>query len=327
MGWEVPSSGEAALYATVCSAAALDEFCTLLLSARFGSADVLLDIVGRVNLDSYINDEHIRTRRNPSDQGDSGTCYAHAIAAVLHMALSRVVGRQGGTPTIETIRGRILESFPETDDGWSTEEVLGKITRENWYPPIRQYCKIDEDGARQAVLHRRPVLATFALSKLGWNAFGQHFDEEETAESVLTNGDMSQYRSGQSDGGHAVVLTGCDRQSLTFLNSWGKGWGKNGTFSIKNDKVLGIDSQPMSFYDVFWLEDDLTGVERVAYEVYVDQQVRSRAAQFPGLFGFEAICPLCSDRSAVTDFAGNMRRAICPRCRGPFTPEPGHLVF
>jgi hypothetical protein len=94
MGWEVPSSGECALYATVCSAAALDEFFSLLLSARFGSADVLLDIIGRVRLDVYIDDEHVRTRNNPSDQGWSMTCYAHATAAVLHMALLRIVGRE-----------------------------------------------------------------------------------------------------------------------------------------------------------------------------------------------------------------------------------------
>jgi hypothetical protein len=67
MGWEVPSSGECALYATVCSGAALDEFCSLLLFARFGSADALLDVIGRVRLDAYVNDEHVYTRNNPSD--------------------------------------------------------------------------------------------------------------------------------------------------------------------------------------------------------------------------------------------------------------------
>jgi hypothetical protein len=89
MGWEVPSSGECGLYVTVSSAAALEEFCSLLLSARFGSADALLDIVGRIRLDAYINDKHVRSRQNPSDQGQSMTCYAHAIAAVVHMALLR----------------------------------------------------------------------------------------------------------------------------------------------------------------------------------------------------------------------------------------------
>jgi hypothetical protein len=59
MGWQVPSSGECRLYSTVSSAAMLEEFCSILLSARFGSADTLLDIVGRVRLDSYISHENV----------------------------------------------------------------------------------------------------------------------------------------------------------------------------------------------------------------------------------------------------------------------------
>lgn len=53
VGWEVPSAGEVALYATVSSSAALDEFCSLLMSAHFGSADALLDVIGRISHDSY----------------------------------------------------------------------------------------------------------------------------------------------------------------------------------------------------------------------------------------------------------------------------------
>lgn len=67
MGWKIPSCGEFALYASLCSATALDEFCSLLLSARFGSANAVLDFVGRTNLDAYISDAHILTHKNPSD--------------------------------------------------------------------------------------------------------------------------------------------------------------------------------------------------------------------------------------------------------------------
>lgn len=73
IGWQIPSSGEGALYTTVHSASALDEFCSVLLSARFGSTDALPDVMGRVRLDTYIDDAHVHIRQNPSDQGDSGT--------------------------------------------------------------------------------------------------------------------------------------------------------------------------------------------------------------------------------------------------------------
>ncbi|KAG7285878.1 hypothetical protein NEMBOFW57_008172 [Staphylotrichum longicolle] len=151
-GWEVPSSGECALYITACTSDLLEEFCSALLSARFKSADVLLDILGRVELDSFINDEHV--------------------------------------------------------------------------PPYR----VSPDG-----------------------------------------------------GGHAVVLVKCDPRSLTFLNSWGRQWGDNGSFSVEDHTVLQLDRSsgpsPVNFYDVYWLESELSTQERQAYSDKADDAFRARAEQ------------------------------------------------
>ncbi|OAA35269.1 hypothetical protein ISF_09987 [Cordyceps fumosorosea ARSEF 2679] len=185
MGWQLPSSNEVALYVELCSATVLEAFCSALLSARFGSADTLFDIIGRVQIDSIVNDVHVRTRSNPTNQFDSGTCYAHAIAAVVHMALSRIYALQGGLPSVLEIRERILVDFPESKDGWPVKEVLDKLTTKRWYRPIVQYSEKGEDGARQALLLRRPVLATFSLSKTGWQKFGEHFSDEKTKYLVL----------------------------------------------------------------------------------------------------------------------------------------------
>lgn len=73
MGWEIPSSGECALYTTVCTSDALEEFYSMLLTARFSSADALLDMVGKVNLDAYVDDAQVKTRNKSSDQGQSRT--------------------------------------------------------------------------------------------------------------------------------------------------------------------------------------------------------------------------------------------------------------
>jgi hypothetical protein len=207
MGWQVPSSGECALYATACTTELLEEFCSLLLSARFGSTDALLDVLGQVDRDAYINDEHVRTCRKPSDQGDSGTCYAHATAAVIHMALARIVVREEGYPTIKEIRTRILERFPPiSEKGQPTAQVLAEATL--WYRPLR-FRKVDEEGARQVVLRRRPVLTTFQLSDSGWEGFDLYFKTKDTAKSVLTRRHMASKRSGQGCDGHAVVLIRC----------------------------------------------------------------------------------------------------------------------
>jgi hypothetical protein len=70
-GWQIPSSGECALYVSVCSTTVLDEFCSMLLSARFGSTNELLDIIGRDRQDKFVNDEHVRTRQIPFEQEES----------------------------------------------------------------------------------------------------------------------------------------------------------------------------------------------------------------------------------------------------------------
>lgn len=327
MGWEVPSSGECALYTTICSAAALDEFCALLLSARFGSADALLDIVGRVHLDAYVNDKHVRTCNNPSNQRKSKTCYAHAAAAVLHMALSRIVGREGGCPSIKTIRRRILKKFPPREDGQDTEKVLRAATQ--WYRPLR-FRKVDEEGARQAVLHRRPVLTTFHLSRPGWKKFCEHFTTKGTRSLVLERAHMEWYRLPPSDGGHAVVMTGCKPSSLTFLNSWGREWGQKGTFSVQDRTVLELNGEsgatPVCFYDVYWLERDLKGVERQAYNARVDRTLRTRIAQYPSILEIEICCRLCRGIAPIANFSGSIRRAVCPLCGKSFVPQPGYLA-
>lgn len=327
MGWKVPSSGECALFAVVSSATALDEFCSMLLSARFGSADALLNTVGRFKLDRFVNDAYIRTCNDPSDQERTSACYAHATAAVVHMALLRIERRDGGCPSIETIRERILQEFPPGESGQPTELVLKEACK--WYRPLR-FQVVDEDSARQAVLRRRPVLATYCLSKSGWDTFCHFFSETGTSQGILSRAQMQRFRSQPDGGGHAVVLVGCDPRSLTFLNSWGNQWGNNGSFSVEDSTTLGIDASErksrMRFYDVFWVEGDLTDDERRAYQRKVDRDVRSQASKYPGIFEIESCCPLCSCNSSIVEFRGNIRQAICPKCNRTFTPEPGHLA-
>jgi hypothetical protein len=286
-------------------------FAHCLLSARFGSTDALLDVLGRMQLDAYIDDSHVRTCRNPSDQGRSGTCYAHASAAVLHMAMLRIVDREGGYPSIEDIRTKILDKFPSRPGGWPVEEVLRAAT--TWYRPLC-FRKVDEESARQAVLRRRPVLSTFRLSQSDWDTFDQHIGTTATASSVLTYYQMAPHRLSPPGGGHAVVLTSYDPRSLTFMNSWGYQLGNNGSFSVENPSVLGIDGTigelHPSFYDIYWVEGDLTATERQAYETKVDDALRPHTEQYPIIFKLEAHCPKCQSNTPIADFIA----AFAVRC-------------
>ncbi|KAL4982144.1 hypothetical protein BDW68DRAFT_192404 [Aspergillus falconensis] len=308
MQWTVPFSGECALYVHVCSAKMLNQFCELLLSARFGSADALLDVVGRVQLDRYIKRKYGGQCRQPSNQGDDGSCYAHAIAAVLHMALRRIRGREHGYPKMEDIRNGILTKFPSKPHGQNTKMVLTEAI--SWYPPL-QFDEVDEKGARQAVLRRRPVLATFRLSESGWTAFCKHFEATvPTHKTVLTRAHMAAYRSLPDAGGHAVLLTRCDPHSLTFLNSWGRKWGDNGSFTIEDPSVLELDDPAglakMRFYDVYWQLGGLTEVERKRYSDYVDRMLQRFAGRHPILLELEMACPLCKRSAPIADFTGSL---------------------
>lgn len=62
--WRIPSAGETAVFSYVCSATILDEFCSLLLSARFESADALLDIAGRMHFDDTLIKPILRSEEN-----------------------------------------------------------------------------------------------------------------------------------------------------------------------------------------------------------------------------------------------------------------------
>ncbi|GAD99608.1 hypothetical protein NECHADRAFT_97479 [Paecilomyces variotii No. 5] len=325
VGWKRPSSGECALYTNVCSVAALNEFCELLLSAHFGSADALLDVLGRLQLDSYIDNEHIRTRQHPSDQGRELTCYAHATAAVIHMALLRIVGRHEGYPSIDNIRKWIEDEFKPNKYGHNVREVLEKAREK--YRPLT-YREVNEDEARQAVLDRRPVLTAFKLSEDGWEKFAKHFENDDTRGKVLTCAEMAPHRGGNCGGGHAVVMVSCDPHSLTFLNSWGHNWGNNGSFSVENRTVLEPNppAARVRFYDVYWLERDLSDQEKAAYNEECDKRLNTIRSRYSSIFELEASCPCCRATPSISEFRGSIREAECPCCHQKFKPEPGYLL-
>ncbi|KAF5243564.1 hypothetical protein FANTH_8143 [Fusarium anthophilum] len=323
-GWAIPSAGEVALFCTVCTVTALEDFCSLLLSARFGSTDALLDIVGRIRLDNYVNNEHLVIQSRPTHQGQRPICYAHAVASVIHMALLRIVSREGGIPSFIEIRDRILSEYPEIRNGQPTKEVLSDACI--WYRPL-MFREVNEKGAREAVLRRRPVLATFGLSNKGWDIFCQHFDQHSaTRTAVLTEAQMAPHFHKAYKGGHAVVLVRCHPDSLTFLNSWGSSWGNNGIFKVENPAVLGHKDRSLRFYDVYWVEKGLTKAERQAFDAQVDEELRRHAEEHKSIFELEYRCPRCFDNSALADFTGSVWRAVCPKCQGWFEPDPGGLA-
>ena len=253
------------------------------------------------------------------------------------MALHRIIGRVEGYPTIREIRTRIMHEFPWHSSAWRFGDLLAALTWDcdrdatNQGSGYRPLCfrEVNEIDARDAVLRRHPVLVTFHLSDDGWNMFEKHFETAETRKSTLEHQYMDEHRwKAPNDEGHAVVLVSCNPTSLTFLNSWGQSWGNDVLFSISDPTVLetGCYSHRMRFYDIFWLEEDLTDAERAAYNAEVSRLFRTHSENYPSIMLLEARCPRCSQKAPISKFTGGIQEAVCPNCRAKFKPESEHIL-
>ena len=109
--WELPSSGESSLFIQANSLDIVNEACETVVSRINDPCDVLVDIIEKVPLATYINQRNAEFE--PMEQVES-TCYANAVAAVFHLAMHRIIGRQGGYPDFYTIRERLIQEYGKT---------------------------------------------------------------------------------------------------------------------------------------------------------------------------------------------------------------------
>lgn len=75
----------------------IEEFTEFIIHLKC-SNDALIDLVGKVNLEDYINSS-INNFEPRLQIG--GTCWANTIAACYNLAMHRIYKREGGVPTFE----------------------------------------------------------------------------------------------------------------------------------------------------------------------------------------------------------------------------------
>ena len=278
------------------------------------SQDVLSDLLSSVDLDVYINqaNDGFEAKRQ-----HGGTCYANASAAVMHLAMQRIIGRDSGYPDFFELREKLIAKYGK--EGASTKEVLKEIC-----PEYRLQCQtVDAIGAMEAISAKRPVVVTFHLTGAQWDQFGKFYDENPRG--ILTRSYLDSKHVSTSDaGGHAVVLTSYDADSLRLMNSWGDDWADQGFFRVQNSDVLGL-----KFVDVFWTSNDLSKKEKKAYEQHGAEVAGKLLKSLKGLQVVKCRCPLCTVESKVVDFTGRLLKAKCPACGGTFNAneEGGDLAL
>ena len=153
-GWELPLSGECHLFVRANSLDVVEEFCKVVVSQFTHGTDALVHMLGRLSLAEYINRQN-DTFKALEQIGK--TCYANAIATVFHLAMHRIVDREGGIPGFLAIRSCIIREYGKEDA--NTEMVIKRVSPEYW---LKCHIKIDEEGARKAINERHPVVARFS---------------------------------------------------------------------------------------------------------------------------------------------------------------------
>ena len=270
--------------------------------------DALSDMLASVDLDLYIN-QNVRGYKAKGEQ-EGGTCYANASATVLHLSMKRILGREGGYPDFYKLREEFINRFGS--DGANTLLVLQKMC-----PKYRLHCqKVDPMGAMKAITSSRPVVARFRLTDHEWDSFGAFF--QRNPKGILTKReiDITARPPNTPLGGHAVVLTSFDSESLRLLNSWGEDWADMGFFRVENADVLGLE-----FIDVYWTITDLTEEEKTYYEKHRSDVARELMNVLPSLKRAEYKCPKCSKRSPVMEFTGTLSLVECPKCGEVFSTK------
>ena len=262
-----------------------------------------------VHLDIYINRTTSSFRAR--DQEDELTCYAFASAVVLHLAMRRIHGLEGGYPTFEEIKDEMIREH--RTNRAHTEEVLAKICPKYGL----HYRTVSVKKAKKAISMKRPVLAKFYLTNKEWDAFEEFYKANSTGILTMKKLDVSK-RPNDPLSGHAVVLTSYNSQSLTFMNSWGVGWANKGFFHVENAEVLG---NKLEFFDVYWKLDELSEKEKERYREHGSELAEKLIELLEGLEFAEYTCPKtnCQRASLVTEFTGTLSKVRCPKCFGEFS--------
>lgn len=168
----------------------------------------------------------------PLDQGETGTCVAHAWTGFLCAALLMC---RNPPNVFDTYRGIVaIDEFPENDSEATATDIAdlqgGTSVRAG-----AQYLRTK--GHVKSFLWTRSAdeAATWLLSGKGTIVLGTRWDWNM---STLDKKGFANLGGGEA-GGHAYLATGYNRVSKAFrcLNSWGREFGQLGKFWVRHDDM------------------------------------------------------------------------------------------
>ena len=167
--WELPIEGESRLFLQANSLYMVNEFCEVVFAyVKEGRCiDAVAMMLATISTTTkYIN---VRDSEFEPKKQRGKTCYANAIATTYHLAMRRIVGREGGVPEFKSILDDLVEKYGSS--GSNAKFVIDR-TCHNYR---LQFKEIKENGARHAINQRHLVVATFTLDH--WSEFSKFYEE------------------------------------------------------------------------------------------------------------------------------------------------------
>lgn len=175
----------------------------------------------------------------PTESQNGLTCYAHAIATVLHFMSNRLTHK---SLKFKEVLDSLITQFGK--EGADVEKVLREQCPKFGFGPGSD-VPIEKKHAFRYLRAKEPIIATFSLSESRMKEFYLYFNGEHNKVNgtILTRTKLGNDNGKQM--GHAVVLVGYREHSpqypytfLQFLNSWGESWGYHGSFKIIDENVF-----------------------------------------------------------------------------------------
>ena len=257
-GWDIDYTKKSKLFVKANNIEIFEEFIDIINSFVNGN-NILGDMLSKIELNDYINLYNKEHRINLSQNG-LPNCWCHALSKVIEYASHRIY------------RGKYINKYPYPSFIYLKEylireygtkgksdramaQILDKILPK-YFLRYSYYTYIDEHKIKTILMRGRPLVLTFDLYAKQWANFDIFFAQNKkgvlTKELINKDIPYNLYKD-ETDGGHAVILIEYNEDGYVCLNSWGKNFGDNGKFRIKNFDVL----ENSHIFDVYFYESDL----------------------------------------------------------------------
>lgn len=161
---------------------------------------------------SAVVPEEYRLRNVPAvmDQGERPICAAISLSYMINWQERAKTGKDAVKPnSVYELRGN------KDMQGMIPRVALNNLKKQgaDGYK-IKGYSRVlNPDSAKAAIQVNGPIMACFST-----------YDKERFWEP-----------GGQEMGGHAVILTGWQKDGFILQNSWGTQWGNNGIMILPNE--------------------------------------------------------------------------------------------